>query len=139
MTGILTGAQKMRLEDGRELRLLSAFELLEARREAAGLAEGERERALCSNACLLARALTRRGKPLFESGKEVLEAMTATEIGKLAGVWADLDRRENPSAEDGEERVEGLKKAWSTRLMNVCNGVCSKLLERCPQRRGSGK
>ena len=40
-----------------ELRLLSALEILEARREAAQLAESQGERALCSNACLLARAL----------------------------------------------------------------------------------
>ena len=31
---ILTGAQRLRLEDGSELRLLSALEVLEARREA---------------------------------------------------------------------------------------------------------
>ena len=49
--------QRLRLEDGSELRLLSALEVLEARREAAQLAEGQGERALCSNACLLARAL----------------------------------------------------------------------------------
>ena len=50
-----------------ELRLLSALEVLEARREAAQLAESQGERALCSNACLLARALERvrpEGEPL---------------------------------------------------------------------------
>ena len=45
----------------RELRLLSALEVLEARREAEGLARGEAEAALCANACLLARALERGG------------------------------------------------------------------------------
>ena len=54
---ILAGADRMELENGMELRLLSALEVLEARREAAQLAESQGERALCSNACLLARAL----------------------------------------------------------------------------------
>ena len=42
---------------GWTMRLLSAAEVLEARREAGELAADERERAVCSNACLLARAL----------------------------------------------------------------------------------
>ena len=55
-----------------ELRLLSALEVLEARREAAQLAESQGERALCSNACLLARALESGEKPVFDSGRAVL-------------------------------------------------------------------
>ena len=47
---ILAGADRMELENGMELRLLSALEVLEARREAAQLAESQEERALCSNA-----------------------------------------------------------------------------------------
>ena len=54
-----------------ELRLLSALEILEARREAAQLAESQGERALCSNACLLARALERGGQPVFADGGPV--------------------------------------------------------------------
>lgn len=45
---ILAGADRMELENGMELRLLSALEILEARREAAQLAESQGERALCS-------------------------------------------------------------------------------------------
>ena len=45
---MLERRERLKLEDGRELRLLSALEVLEARREA--------EAALCANACLLARA-----------------------------------------------------------------------------------
>ena len=37
---ILAGAQRLVLEEGLELRLLSAREVMEARREAAGLARG---------------------------------------------------------------------------------------------------
>ena len=54
---ILAGADRMELENGMELRLLSALEVLEARREATALAGEDRDRALCSNACLLAQEL----------------------------------------------------------------------------------
>ena len=56
-TSILARQDRLKLGNGMELRLLSALEVLQARREAAGLVREDRERALCSNACLLARAL----------------------------------------------------------------------------------
>ena len=77
---ILAGARRLALEEGLELRLLSAREVMEARREAAGLAEGGRERALCSNACLVARALEREGSPVYNSGQAVLDALTVGQI-----------------------------------------------------------
>ena len=76
-----------------ELRLLSALEVLEARREAAQLAESQGERALCSNACLLARALESGEKPVFDSGR-----------------WREFDRKENPSAAGTAEELENVKK-----------------------------
>ena len=69
---MLERRERLKLEDGRELRLLSALEVLEARREAEGLARGEAEAALCANACLLARALERDGKP-GEDGKRATD------------------------------------------------------------------
>ena len=132
------GRERMRLEDGRELRLLSALEELQVRREAEELAENEEERALCANACLQARALERRGKPLFSSGRAALEGMSAREIGELARRWNELDRAENPSPEDGEEAAQSLKKAWSTRLMSAFAGACSARFRPCPPRSGSG-
>lgn len=134
----LYGAERLFLEDGLELRLLSAWEVLEARREAGELAQGERERSLCSNACLLARALERNGSPAFRSGAEVLQSVTARQIAALAKLWAEFDREADPSPGDGEERCQALKKAWSTRRVSACAGVCSKLLGRFRQRRGSG-
>lgn len=63
---ILAGRDRMDLDNGMRLRLLSALEVLQARREAEELAQSERERALCSNACLLSRALeTQEGEPVF--------------------------------------------------------------------------
>ena len=54
---LAAGAERLALAEGYSLRLLSARETLEARREAEVLARDGRERALCGNACLLARAL----------------------------------------------------------------------------------
>ena len=56
---LLGGRRSIKVDKGTELRLLSALELLEAGREAERLARREEEKALCANACLLARALER--------------------------------------------------------------------------------
>ena len=138
MESILSRKDRLELGDGRQLRLLSAQEVLEAGREAGELVQRQGERALCANACLLARALERRGKPLFSSGRAALEGMSAREIGELARRWNELDRAENPSPEDGEEAAQSLKKAWSTRLMSAFAGACSARFRPCPPRSGSG-
>ena len=57
---ILAQRERVSLGNGMALRLLSALEVLQARREAGELAGEDRERALCSNACLLARALEQK-------------------------------------------------------------------------------
>ena len=111
-----------------ELRLLSALEVLEARREAAQLAESQGERALCSNACLLARALEtpeggpvfsggeavlaglRETDPLFSGGREVLSGLTVEEIAALSRTWSQFNREENPPLTMGQEEAEELKK-----------------------------
>lgn len=138
-TVLLGGRRRLDLGEGLTLRLLSAMEVLEARREAGALAQEGRERALCANACLLARALENHGRPVFDSGKAVLAAMGIREIGALAAKWAAFDREENPSPEDGRERALALKKAWSTRLMSAFAGACSGRSEPSPQRRGPRK
>ena len=128
--GMLAGARRLPLENGMELRLLSAMEVMEARREAAALAEEGKERALCSNACLVARALEKDRKPVYESSEAVLKDLTVEGITALARCWAEFNRTENPSLTADEERVEQLKKVWSTRRRSACSGVCSELLER---------
>jgi hypothetical protein len=100
------GLSALPLADGRRLRLLTAREVLEARRESLEL---EGDRALCSNACLLARALVREGEPVYPHGRDVLEDLSPEEIEKLAGLWADFDRRENPGLTAHPDRVEDLK------------------------------
>ena len=107
---ILTASPRQRLPGGVQLRLLTAQEVLEARREAAQLAESQEERALCSNACLLARALESGEKPVFDSGRAVLAGLTVSEIAALAGRWREFDRKENPSAAGTAEELENVKK-----------------------------
>ena len=137
--GLLSRPREKDRGRGWSLRLLPAWEAMEARAEGEELAGEGREGALCANACLLARALRRDKKPAFESGRAVLETLTAGQIGDLAHRWGEFDRENNPSALDGEEAVDGAKKAWSARLMSAFSGVCSRLLGRCPPRRGPGR
>lgn len=101
-----------------ELRVVTARELLEARREAQTLMADESERALCSNACLLARALERDGLPAFASGGQLLEQLTPGEIRQLADRLGRLNQTQNPSSEDSAQEVQQLKKALGTRRTN---------------------
>ena len=136
---LLAGPERLALNGRESLRLLTAMEVLQARREAEELsAEGPWERALCSNACLVARALERDGAPVYPSGRAVLEGMRLEEIAGLAARWAEFNRAVNPSAREGQEALEPIKKGWSTRLMSALNGVCSVNLRRCPRRTGPG-
>ena len=113
------GTRRTAVEDhpGLTLRVLSAWEVLEARREGR------------------ARALERKGEAVFSDGEAVLRALTVAEIAQLARQWAAFSREADPSPRD-PEAVDSLKKAWSTRLTRAFSGVCSGLLGRCPPRRG---
>ena len=135
MSGLLDMPRKRALSGGWTGRLLSAREEMEAWREGEALAREERDRALCSNACLLSRALLRDGEPAFQSGEEVLEAMTAGQIARLAKEWRDFDRECNPAPWDGKA-VDRAKKAWSTRLMSAFSGACSACSALCPPKSG---
>ena len=108
---MLERRERLKLEDGRELRLLSALEVLEARREAEGLARGEAEAALCANACLLARALeTQEGERVFSSGEAVLSGLRVEEISTLARTWSRFNREENPPLTLNQEQADEVKK-----------------------------
>lgn len=133
-TSLLAGPDRLELGEGRQLRLLSAIEVLEARREADWLAQGERERALCSNACLLARVLMKQDKRLFRDGSDVLEHLTVEEIGGLAAQWAQFNRQVNPGPDSQPDRIEELKKVWSTPGRSGCTGACCDPFQPCPRR-----
>ena len=87
MGGLLELPRERGLGEGWSLRLLTAREEMECRREGLELAaeEGEGQEALCANACLVARVLRRRGKAVFGSGREALGRLTAGQIAHLAG------------------------------------------------------
>lgn len=112
---ILAGRDRMPLENGFDLRLLSALEVIQARREAAELAGDGRERALCSNACVLARALERTEDqaPVFAGGREVLAGLTAAEIAALSARWAAFSRENDPGLELSYEELEKVKENLS--------------------------
>ena len=96
------------------MRLLSARETLSLRREIAQLdCADEEERALRANAALLKRSLTEGEEAAFASAEDVENALSVGEINELVRCYALLDGAENPSSEDGREKVEALKKAWS--------------------------
>ena len=119
-----------------ELRLLSAWEVLEARREGLELAGEGGERPLCANACLVAKALTRKGRPVYSCGRQVLESLRVEEIVRLADQWGAFNRERNPSPLDSREETERRKKAWSTRLMRAFSGACSAHSARFPRKNG---
>ncbi|MBD5118062.1 MAG: hypothetical protein HDT37_02970 [Clostridiales bacterium] len=129
------GPDRVKVKEG-TLRLLSAREVLEARREGDALAQDGRERALCRNACLIARALERGGKPVFESGQAALDGLRVEDVARLADAWAAFNRECNPSPMDGEEEISARKKAWSTRIMSAFSGACSVCLALCPPKIG---
>ena len=135
-SGFWANPDRVRVGGGRTLRLLSAREVLEARREGDALAQDGKERALCRNACLVARALERKGRAVFEDGQAVLDGLRVEDIAGLADDWARFNRACNPSPLDGEQEIARRKKAWSTRVMSAFNGACSVCSALCPPRRG---
>lgn len=134
MMGLLEQPGLLELGGGWSLRLLSAWEELECQGEGETLAKEGQDHALCANACLLSKALLKRGRPAFADGREVLEKLSAGQIAECAHRWGEFDRENNAAPWD-EKAVDEAKKAWSTRLMSAFAGACSVLLGRCPQKR----
>ena len=127
MTGsILAQRDRISLENGMDLRLLSALEMLQARREAEELAGTEWEQALCSNACLLARALEQSEdhSPVFQDGREVLAGLTMGEIEALAARWSVFSRESDPGLDLSGEELENVKKNSAAMRESGCAGGC---------------
>lgn len=110
-----TGAFETPSDDGCMLRLLSVWQLQEAKREALTL---EGDPVLCDHACLVARALVRDKKQVFDSGAMVLQTLPPKEIHALATRWAAFHRKENPGlevdwalAEAFKDQLEGLSQS----------------------------
>ena len=127
MDHILSRPDRVALGDGRVLRLLSAFEVLEAQREAEELDRrmGLRDRALCNNACLLAKALEREDRqPMFSGGGAVLGGLTPEEIETLSARWDRFRRSVNPGLDLDSEGLENVKKNSVPTEGTACAGGC---------------
>jgi hypothetical protein len=114
--------ERLPLGDGTALRLLSSYEVLRAREEAAELTAartgggGESPppagaTALCVNACILARAWEKDGRPVCRDGGEVLARLTVSALQRLAARWAAFDRASNPGFAGEEKELEDLQAA----------------------------
>ena len=123
---ILAQRDCVELGNGMRLRLLSALEVLQASREAAELAGEDRERALCSNACLLARALERTEDhtPVFADGRAVLAGLTLEEIAALASRWSAFRKEADPGLTVNREELENVKKNSAATKVTGCGGGC---------------
>ena len=84
-------------------------------------------------------AADRRGRPLYRSGREVLDRLTPARIEALAKEWNDRRKEDAPGLDLGRRRLDALKKAWSTRRGSAFAGACSGPLGRCRRRTGPGK
>ena len=86
---------------GQPLRLAppSAAQVLEAKAEAARMEPEADIRVLCSNACLLARALQTAEGPAFRDGEQVLAELTPAEIEELSRRLGKLCREGDPGVE----------------------------------------
>lgn len=95
---------------------LTAWELLQAYREATELTPSDRSFGICFNACVLSRALRSGRKRVFFSGEAVLLALSGEQIEQLcrsylerfARARRDTAKTVNPAFD--EARFEELKR-----------------------------
>ena len=109
---ILTASPRQRLPGGVQLRLLTAQEVLEARR------------------------VVRRGRPVYGSGEEVLHRLTVGQVETLARRWMAFYQEEGLGTGLERSRLDQLKKAWSTCRGSAFGGMCSNVLGRCRRKNG---
>ena len=114
------GRRGKRTAGGMELRLIPAAALLQARSEAAQLAQGEEAAlGLCFNACILARAAYGKdGERVFMSGSDVMQRLPAETIGRLTERYLALCAEEDPlcTAENREAFGAAMEHAPYERL-----------------------
>ena len=116
---LFAGDGRREIENGLELRVVPAFAVLQARREAmAACAEDDAALGLWVNACLLARAVFKDGARAFSSGEMVLKTVSAETVERWMQTYAELCREENPacSAENAEKAAAALQSAEYERL-----------------------
>lgn len=103
----LGGSRREALGGGLELRVLSAWELLQAQREGCELAGQEQEKGLCVNAAIVSKALRRGESPAFADGKSVLSRMSAEQIEELMERYIRLCEKDDlPQQEQALDALE---------------------------------
>lgn len=108
---ILARRDCLTLDNGMRLRLLSALEVLQARREAEGLARRPKSTPCAPMpACWPGLWRRRRAAQYFPGGEAVLAGLRVGEIAALAKIWSQFNREENPALTMGQEEAEALKK-----------------------------
>lgn len=116
---LFAGGGRREISNGLEVRVVPAFAVLQARREAIeGCGEDAEALGLWRNACLLSRAVFKDGVRAFLSGEAVLQAVSAETVESWTNAYAELCRQENPacSAENAEKAVQALQDAEFERL-----------------------
>ena len=88
------------------LRLLSAWELLQARREAERCCDDPAESGLWQNACLIARAAVRGHRRRYPSGAAVLQRCTPEQIEQMTRAYQSMAERMDPHCGQPTERTE---------------------------------
>ncbi len=110
---------RRRLEDGSELRVVPAFAVLQARREALdACGDDEQALGLWMNAELLARAVYRDGARVFADGEDLMRAVSVEQIERWTEDYAALCREENPacSEENAQKAMQALSQEDYERL-----------------------
>lgn len=103
----LLAGQRHVERQGHGLRILSAWELMQAKQEAAAMGGDSETMGLRGNACILSRAVVRGGMQLFPSGRAVLEGWSAEQIAEEMAAYRELSHRVDPGC-GWEERVKTL-------------------------------
>ena len=131
---LFAGSGKRRLEDGWELRVVPAFAVLQARREALERsAQDDGALGLWMNACVLARALYKDGQRAFSDGEAVMQAASAEKIER----W--MRRCAGRIIRHAARKTRVLRRRrWGRRTMSGSSGACSSVSAFCRRRCARG-
>lgn len=102
----MLAGQRCITRQGHEIRILSAWELIQARQEAKNLEGPEETLALRGNACILSRAVYRGGMRLFSSGRSVLEGWSGEKIAQEMAAYRALADRVDPDCGEEERTAQ---------------------------------